>query len=679
MKRTVTQALWLYRRLSRMHRGELRYRVRSAGRLFAQKSGIGTAKSPPPAVALSGNRASWLNQPTCLSEGAQAELFQRADRLIAGEIELFGRTCRFSGEAPAWNSDPLSGHDTTMGFGPMIDFRHMPGEFDIKFLWELNRHVWLTPLAQAWALSGERRYLDHLGALLRSWIDQCPYPQGPNWSSPVEHGIRLINWSILWHLIGGADSPLFDGKQGEALRTDWLRSIYQHVHFAQDNYSFYSSADNHLLGEAAGVFVGCLTWNLWPECDSWRDAARRILGEETLKQFAEDGVNKEQALNYQKFALEFLLAALLAGRAAGAPLSASFEERIASSLTFIAALTTASGEVPPIGDSDEGRAFDLNHQDGFSPFASLVGAGALLFDRADLARKAQLPDTQLEWLVPNAGYRLELLRQQSAAPLPRDFRKGGYVILGRALDEPDETRIVFDVGELGINGVGGHAHADALSLLLWHRGRPFLVDAGTYCYNSSPQLRRYFRGTSAHNTVEIKGEEQAEYGGSFLWLTEFASGTELCSLTAEEDRVRAWHDGYRRLYHPVRHVRDVRLEKPAGQIFVEDSIEGSCAHEIAVRWHFHPTCVVTLDKKEATIRNGDAEIAMEWDGEGLQARLARGEESPPLGWYSDRFYHRVATPSIEIAGRLEPGARLTTHFNLRDGHAADAAHAEAKA
>nr|WP_301549495.1 heparinase II/III family protein [Duganella sp. BJB1802] len=84
-----------------------------------------------------------------------------------------------------------------------IDFRHLGDGLDIKYLWELNRHVWWVPLAQAWQVSGQARYLALLGRLIDSWLDACPYARGANWSSPVEHGIRLINWSIVWHLTGG--------------------------------------------------------------------------------------------------------------------------------------------------------------------------------------------------------------------------------------------------------------------------------------------------------------------------------------------------------------------------------------------------------------------------------------------------------------------------------------------
>ena len=40
---------------------------------------------------------------------------------------------------------------------------------------------------------------------------------GPNWSSSLEAGLRLINWSLAWQLLGGVDSALFAGEAGASL------------------------------------------------------------------------------------------------------------------------------------------------------------------------------------------------------------------------------------------------------------------------------------------------------------------------------------------------------------------------------------------------------------------------------------------------------------------------------
>src|SRR5690606_7366430 len=106
-------------------------------------------------------------------------------------------------------------------------------------------------------------------------------------------------------------------RDDDGFRERWLGAIYRHMQFLNRNFSRFSSANNHLIGEAAGLYLGTLTWPYWREAVRWRRRARRELLREALRQNAPDGVNREQAISYQQFVLDFLLLAALAGRANG--------------------------------------------------------------------------------------------------------------------------------------------------------------------------------------------------------------------------------------------------------------------------------------------------------------------------------------------------------------------------
>src|SRR5690606_26346505 len=121
---------------------------------------------------------------------------QAADRLLAGRIALFAHDDLLVGEAPDWNRDPHTGHAVPMIFGRALNYRDPRVAGNIKYLWELNRHLHLTVVAQAYRLTGEARYLHGIGRWIGSWLDQCPYLKGPNWNSALELGIRLINWGL---------------------------------------------------------------------------------------------------------------------------------------------------------------------------------------------------------------------------------------------------------------------------------------------------------------------------------------------------------------------------------------------------------------------------------------------------------------------------------------------------
>ncbi len=548
---------WLLRRLSRSDPREFPYRLGSLAFTLIRRAGLFDASRVPEPSA---HRfaAPWVAIPR---QGISPRQIAFAEETAAGRLALLGVPVPFESGHPRWNGDPRTAIELPLEFGPFLDFRHLGGDIDIKFLWEVNRHLWWVPVAQAYASTGDLRYLSAIGGWLDSWLRDCPYPLGPNWSSPVEHGIRLINWSLVWHLIGGHDSPLFGGPIGNALRSRWLCAIYQHMHSVQANYSRYTSASNHLIGEAAGVYVGARTWPLWRTCEPWAREAMRILEEEAAKQFSPEGVNREQSFCYHRFSLEFLVAALLCGDCAGDAFRPAFIGRVEAAFGFLAACIDTGGNVPGYGDGDDGQVFSLTQGEELDPHRTLAAIGARLFDRPEF-ETAGKTDTSCTWLEPGLARHKDagegIARRRA---LPRDFSASGFVILGRDLGRPNEARALFDVGPLGYNRIAAHGHADLLALTVSIAGRAFLVDSGTYCYNTAPDLRRYFRSTTAHNTLMVDGQSQSVYGGSFLWLRDADAKVERLELGEDVDRVVASHNGYRRLHCPARHRRAVEFDK----------------------------------------------------------------------------------------------------------------------
>src|SRR4029078_8588466 len=99
------------------------------------------------------------------------------------------------------------------------------------------------------------------------------------WLSPLELAIRLINW--VWSLDLIRESALVAGE----LRTRIHTSVYLQAREIVRRYSRGSSANNHLIGEAAGVFVAsCYFPGLDPARRSRRQrrpSLRRELGAHT--------------------------------------------------------------------------------------------------------------------------------------------------------------------------------------------------------------------------------------------------------------------------------------------------------------------------------------------------------------------------------------------------------------
>ena len=650
--------LWRINRLRAMSTAEIGYRVRQAAAMRAER--WGWARCVVPEADLSRRASSWIDREARVARHVYCAA---ANRIVAGRFDIFALEDVDLGTPPRWNRDPKTGIEAPLAFGKQIDYRDPSVVGDIKYLWEPNRHLHLVTLAQAYALTGHEKYGETLREHLESWFVQCPFRQGPNWSSALEAGLRLINWALAWQLVGGVESPLFHGE-GAAFRRRWLESVYQHAEFVCGHFSLHSSANNHLIGEAAGVFTAGLAWPHWERAAHWREAGREILEREAMLQNAPDGVNREQAISYQAFTLDLLLLPLIAARANGAGFSSAYVERLESMMQFLASILDVAGNAPMFGDSDDAFVARFDPRPTVCRYRSALAVGAVLFRRGELKRKAGELDDRARWLFgPQAEEIFARIDERATLPVRREFSEGGYYILGHDFESDGEVKLVADAGPLGYQAIAAHGHADALSFTLSIGGREFLVDPGTFAYHTETRWRNYFRGTSAHNTVRIDGADQSEAGGNFLWLRKADARCARAMLGGDEDELEAWHDGYLRLADPVVHRRAIRMLKRDRLIVIEDALQMARDHDVELFFHFSERC-------RLEVRDGG--FIAEVDGRSIELALPAvraaettillGSEDPIGGWISRRFDSKVPAPTLRWRARLAGDCTLRSQI-----------------
>jgi hypothetical protein len=480
-----------------------------------------------------------------------------------------------------------------------------------------------------------------------------------HWASSLELAIRLLNWSVSWHLIGGAESPLFAGDAGAALQRRWLDAVYRHARFIEGFLSLHSSANNHLLGEYMGLLVAGLTWPCWREAQRWVEAGHAGFEREALRQNAADGVNREQAVYYHHEVADMMLLCGLVGAANGRPFGDAYWLRLEQMLGFIAALRDAKGHVPMIGDADDALMVRFDPRPEFDPYASLLATGAQLFGRTDWP---STDDVKTRWLLGDAP-----ARRPSRAEPTRDFPDGGYWVLGGGACP---SQLVCDAGPLGYLSIAAHGHADALAFTLSAQGDELLVDPGTFAYHTEPRWRDYFRSTAAHNTVRIDGQDQSVIGGSFMWLQQARARLVELQRDGRRERWRAEHDGYRRLPDPVTHRREIDLDLADGSLRVEDVLDCRRRHEVELHWHFAEGCEVEPDGQGGllVLRGGKPRLYLQCSGAPLALSLHRGEESPPLGWISRRFDTRTPICTARYRATIDGPTRLVTRMAVLFPH-----------
>jgi hypothetical protein len=644
---------WYVHRLGRMSPAELAYRVGQVARATQERL-TNAHEAPVPEPVRPREQTTFIFAPPDLDP---EPYIREAQRIMQGRMAIFTLEDAEVGNPPQWNRDPLTGKVAPLQLASTLDYRDERLVGNIKYLWEPNRHLHLPTLAQAYALTRDPAYAATIRRHLDSWMEQCPPGRGANWTSSLELGIRLINWSITWQLIGGYDAPLFEGSSGEGFRRRWLESIYRHVRAVMRKLSRFSSANNHLIGETAGVVVASATWPYWPQVQAWGRRARAILEREVLLQNAEDGGNKEQAFSYQQFVLDFALVAALAARAGGEPFSARYRERMERMIEFLAAMMDAGGHMPMIGDADDGYVMTLAPPlKAFDNYRSLLATGAILFERSDFARKAEVLDKKTLWLL-GADARASFDRLLAGSPseqLPRAFPQSGYYILGSDFDTSSEIRLLVDAGPLGYLSIAAHGHADALSVVLSVGGREILIDPGTYAYHTEPEWRRYFRGTRAHNTVLVDGVDQSLQSGNFMWSRHAEARCLRFERREGEQRFIGEHDGYRALREPLLHRREIVYDERRCLFTITDKLEGRGEHEVSLPWHFAESCAPEIEGAQASVRTDAHRIRLVPDTTVERVDVYRGGSPTQGGWVSRSF------------GRKEPTTTLVWNARMKD-------------
>lgn len=622
------KAAWYRSRLAAMSAAEIGYRIgeqikRAVSRVhrpdFAARAGSGAL----PILPLTG--LALATTPPLLLERWRAV----AGQAQTGRFQRLGVTWRGGARAARWHLDPITNERWPADrYCFDIAYRHNPEHGDIKHTWEINRLQHLPPMAALAAATGDQALAAACSAEIAGWIESNPPFQGINWISGIELALRAISLITAVSLLPQAAVP-------PVLRQRLRETFAAHGYWLRRYPSRHSSANNHLIAEATGLYaIGRLVPGLRDGAD-WAGHGRRVLIEECLKQIHDDGVGAEQSPSYTAFTLELLMLAGVIGDRRGEPFPEAFWQRIEAAGGWLRWLTDSAGGQPRIGDDDEGRVF-LSQTDPEPYVASVLAALAGLRRRPDLAPPGVEPHLRHLLLAPAP--------EPGAAPLGfRHFPTGGCSVFRWRAGETDNL-CVFDHGPLGHLSIAAHGHADALALWLHVGGQPVLVDAGTFAYNASGPWRAHFRGTPAHNTLSVADADSSLASGPFTWSAK-AAVTVLDSTAVEAE-----HDGFVARYG-VRHRR--RVERRENRIEITDRlIGGTRSLPVDIGFLIHPDLTVQSDGSGWVIRQGERALARIDGGTPLAGGLEIGTLDPPRGWYSPGFGSRRPAPRLTFRGAL---------------------------
>lgn len=579
----------------------------------------------------------------------QQRLTQKADLICDDKLSFFDLDSQWLGDPINWHRDWSAGTDAPVRLSHYIDYRDFPGVGDCKLVWEPNRHHQLVVLARAYVVTKQQRYASKTIELLLDWIEKNPVGYGMNWKSPLEIGIRLINW--VWALDLIRDSNLMDRESWTTI----ANSAYAAIWDVQRKFSRGSSANNHLIGEAAGVYIATAYFSEFPNAQQWNRASKTILESEIQKQSFEDGCGREHAFGYQYFVLQFLTTCFLVGIRTESEFTGSYSRRLQAMYGFMADLVSDTGIEPGMGDADSGYVLDL----GELPVDSgreLISVGGVLFDDSELMLSNNSESAY--WLLGQSATKVQ---RSDSIRGSKAYESSGYFVLRSDSRLENRISVVCDCAELGYGSIAAHGHADALSFTLNVGSLEFLVDSGTYDYFSYPEWRQYFRSTRAHNTVTVDGQCQSVSLGPFLWGQRAATDLVNWHDNNGSTTLVAQHDGYHRLEDPVTHRRSMFLDKTSNCLAISDSLKCKDEHIICRHFHVAPNCHVERlsDDQVAIRRDGKSLHLLALDGD--LGVIAAGENEMP-GWISRGYHVRKPSHCIVITNSISGNASLTTEI-----------------
>lgn len=542
------RVVWYAQRLARMSLAELGFRLGEAAKRISDSAASGgwtrfaqTGRAFVPLPGLTADSVRALS----------AMLQDDASAIARGRFFFLNQawpTNLSDWRRDIWLVDPVSekrwpGAETN---AHSVNFRHLAGMGDVKFVWEINRlqMLQISSVAGDWHVMAD---------LLKAWMEKNPPYRGINWTSGIEAASRIVSLLVALSVMS------------EDARRRLLGLVYRflgaHVARIRRYPSLHSSANNHRVAELVALYLATVAAPDLPYAATTRLRSKQELERRIIELFHADGVGAEQSVFYALYALEWLVIAGIVADAQGEPFSQIVKNRLGRAAGFITELMDEDGYPPRIGDDDESTVLRTSLKPEARYAASVISLVMRWLKLPQLAPPFTEPNLR-DLLLPSDT---RPTTENRIVPRRRTFSEGGYSIF-RSKWGMDEAVVTFDHGPLGFLSIAAHGHADALAVWLHLGKEPVFIDAGTFLYHSGGAWRDHFRKTRVHNTLVVDNADQSQIAGPFMWSRR--AQTRL--LDTSEAGVAANHDGYKKS-HGVTHQRRVSLMDEA--LKIEDAIE----------------------------------------------------------------------------------------------------------
>jgi uncharacterized heparinase superfamily protein len=454
---------------------------------------------------------------------------------------------------------------------------------DVAALWTYNLHYFDDLNAR----DAAGRAAWHR-ALLQRWVAENPVGEGVGWQ-PYPVSRRIVSW--VKATLCGRTLPAAC-VESLAVQARWLSQRLE-----------YHLLGNHLLMNAKALLHAGLYFD-GRKAGARAERGLAILRKQIREQVLADGAHFELSTMYHAAVLEDLLDIVNILRAYARPVPDDWLAAIARMRQWLRTMTHPDGGIAFFNDA----AF------GIAPTAAELEAYCA---RLGLPPVKDRPGT-LAVLEPS-----------------------GFV---RA--SAGEACLICDCAAVGPDYLPAHAHADTLSFELSLGKQRLLVNSGTSRYGVDEERARQ-RGTAAHNTVVVDGQDSSEMWGGFRVARRARVSGRVAEHKGDVVVIEASHDGYRRLPGRNRHRRRWTLGPQSLQI--EDQVLGRRRSAEAF-FHVHPAVSARKD--------GLGRVLLEWSGGSATMTFENAAEVElrPGTWHPE---FGVSLPNQRVVARFDAPALST--------------------
>ena len=549
-----------------------------------------------------------LNKKTpVLNEIQRNRLTEIAQNVLKSKFDIFGNPapdlskCNFS-------EDWRFGHNWSPMYFKCYSFYEKKGvPYDVKFPWELSRLYYLVPV-MAWQLinGADKTTLIWVLKLLTRWRQENPLAHSVNWY-PMEASMRIINLVFILDFV----LLLLELKDKEineeviSLHRILLIMIREHGEFVWFNREFTDIRGNHFTANLVALLFGylalenhsCAPLKWYQYVDHW-------LEKEIFLQFLPDGVNFEKSCGYHKLVTELFVLAGIALDKFGSPLTQKFRQRLKEAAFFSQSITRPDGLAANFGDNDDAVAlpFIFENPRNHGPIVELTRTwlktpiGTHVYNDTDALAALFIIG------------RIEDVSQKPTDIEVLEFPEGGYTVVR---NKRNGFFFMVDVGEVGMNGRGGHGHNDLLSFELCVNGFNIIIDSGCSGYTADLIKKRQYRSTAAHSTIQLYNEEMARITGDWIIQNDAVPIDVSVSKTKYGAIVSAAHNGYCRIEDNSHIARRFTIDARTQSVIIDDEINVPFDN-VKACWHYpigqHPNLMVT--DNHAVFGNNDISIEM---------------------------------------------------------------------